>query len=87
MSAGTDSFRCQEKMPTNLLSIRRKQETALYTPFSQLHNRMLLWYSSGRTNWLALLDQGFQLAPTGVEIACRMFGAGLYFYDDIGRVR
>ncbi|CAG8760018.1 15635_t:CDS:1, partial [Cetraspora pellucida] len=69
----------------DVFDIERQGERERYKPYSKLHNRMLLWHGSRRTNYVGILSQGLRIAPPHVPISGSMFGKGVYFADCVSK--
>ncbi|RHZ86579.1 hypothetical protein Glove_48g40 [Diversispora epigaea] len=65
----------------DVFSIERQGENERFSKYSNLHNRMLLWHGSRRTNFAGILSQGLRIAPPHVPCTGYMFGKGVYFAD------
>ncbi|CAG8831578.1 13268_t:CDS:1 [Gigaspora margarita] len=65
----------------DVFDIERQGERERYKPYSKLHNRMLLWHGSRRTNYVGILSQGLRIAPPHAPVTGYMFGKGVYFAD------
>ncbi|CAG8555986.1 51_t:CDS:2 [Ambispora gerdemannii] len=68
-----------------VFDLERKGERERYEPFSTLHNRMLLWHGSRKTNYAGILSQGLRIAPPHVPSTGYMFGKGVYFADCVSK--
>ncbi|CAG8457874.1 9812_t:CDS:1 [Paraglomus occultum] len=53
--------------------------------FKKLHNCMLLWHGSRKTNFAGILSQGLRIAPPHVPHSGYMFGKGVYFADCVSK--
>ncbi|CAG8809596.1 19643_t:CDS:2, partial [Dentiscutata erythropus] len=60
----------------DVFSIERQGENERFSKYSNLHNRMLLWHGSRRTNFAGILSQGLRIAPPHVPSSGYMFGKG-----------
>ncbi|CAG8650312.1 2001_t:CDS:2 [Cetraspora pellucida] len=69
----------------DVFDIERQGERERYKPYSKLHNRMLLWHGSRRTNYVGILSQGLRIAPPHVPVSGYMFGKGVYFADCVSK--
>jgi poly [ADP-ribose] polymerase len=49
----------------SLFRATREGESERYQPWSNFHNRRLLWHGSRLTNWAGILSQGLRIAPPG----------------------
>ena len=65
--------------------VARHGESERFDPFSKLHNRMLLWHGSRRTNFVGILSQGLRIAPPEAPVSGYMFGKGVYFADMVSK--
>ncbi|CAG8530387.1 12742_t:CDS:1 [Acaulospora colombiana] len=65
--------------------IEREGERSRYEKYSNLHNRMLLWHGSRKTNFAGILSQGLRIAPPHVPCTGYMFGKGVYFADCVSK--
>ncbi|CAG8726594.1 11589_t:CDS:2, partial [Racocetra persica] len=69
----------------DVFDIERQGEMERYKTYSKLHNRMLLWHGSRRTNFVGILSQGLRIAPPHVPVSGYMFGKGVYFADCVSK--
>ncbi|CAG8465535.1 1192_t:CDS:2 [Ambispora leptoticha] len=68
-----------------VFDLERQGERERYKPFSDFHNRMLLWHGSRKTNYAGILSQGLRIAPPHVPSTGYMFGKGVYFADCVSK--
>ena len=68
-----------------VFQVARHGESKRFTPFSKLHNRMLLWHGSRITNFVGILSQGLRIAPPEAPVSGYMFGKGVYFADMVSK--
>ncbi|GAQ87205.1 poly(ADP-ribose) polymerase 1 [Klebsormidium nitens] len=68
-----------------IFKVRRQSEEERYKPYSDNHNRMLLWHGSRLTNWTGILSQGLRIAPPEAPVTGYMFGKGIYFADMVSK--
>ncbi|XP_050082523.1 poly [ADP-ribose] polymerase [Anopheles aquasalis] len=68
-----------------IFRIKRKGEDRRYKPFSNLHNRKLLWHGSRLTNFVGILTHGLKIAPPEAPVTGYMFGKGIYFADMVSK--
>ncbi|XP_060704555.1 poly [ADP-ribose] polymerase 1 [Hemiscyllium ocellatum] len=68
-----------------IFKIKREGEEERFEPFSELHNRQLLWHGSRITNFAGILSQGLRIAPPEAPVTGYMFGKGVYFADMVSK--
>ncbi|XP_067841290.1 poly [ADP-ribose] polymerase 1 [Heptranchias perlo] len=68
-----------------IFKIKREGEDQRFGPFSDLHNRQLLWHGSRTTNFAGILSQGLRIAPPEAPVTGYMFGKGVYFADMVSK--
>ncbi|XP_078399002.1 poly [ADP-ribose] polymerase 1 [Cetorhinus maximus] len=68
-----------------IFKIKRDGEEQRFGPFSELHNRQLLWHGSRITNFAGILSQGLRIAPPEAPVTGYMFGKGVYFADMVSK--
>ncbi|GCB75382.1 hypothetical protein scyTo_0019002, partial [Scyliorhinus torazame] len=68
-----------------IFKIKREGEEQRFGPFSELHNRQLLWHGSRITNFAGILSQGLRIAPPEAPVTGYMFGKGVYFADMVSK--
>ncbi|XP_072912212.1 poly [ADP-ribose] polymerase 1 isoform X2 [Hemitrygon akajei] len=68
-----------------IFKIKREGEEQRFQPFSDLHNRQLLWHGSRTTNFAGILSQGLRIAPPEAPVTGYMFGKGVYFADMVSK--
>ncbi|XP_078256074.1 poly [ADP-ribose] polymerase 1 [Rhinoraja longicauda] len=68
-----------------IFRVRRESEEQRFQPFSELHNRQLLWHGSRTTNFAGILSQGLRIAPPEAPVTGYMFGKGVYFADMVSK--
>uniref|UniRef100_UPI00398EF7A6 poly [ADP-ribose] polymerase 1 n=1 Tax=Pristiophorus japonicus TaxID=55135 RepID=UPI00398EF7A6 len=68
-----------------IFKINREGEDQRFEPFSELHNRQLLWHGSRSTNFAGILSQGLRIAPPEAPVTGYMFGKGVYFADMVSK--
>ncbi|XP_051881055.1 poly [ADP-ribose] polymerase 1 isoform X2 [Pristis pectinata] len=68
-----------------IFKIKRQGEEQRFQPFSELHNRQLLWHGSRTTNFAGILSQGLRIAPPEAPVTGYMFGKGVYFADMVSK--
>lgn len=64
-----------------IFELDRHGERERYEPYSELHNRKLLWHGSRLTNFVGILSHGLKIAPPEAPVSGYMFGKGVYFAD------
>ncbi|XP_069464784.1 poly [ADP-ribose] polymerase 1 [Ambystoma mexicanum] len=69
----------------DIFKIEREGERQRYKPFTELHNRQLLWHGSRTTNFAGILSQGLRIAPPEAPATGYMFGKGIYFADMVSK--
>ncbi len=68
-----------------IFSVTRRGAKSRFAPFSQLHNRRLLWHGSRVNNFVGILSQGLRIAPPEAPSTGYMFGKGIYFADLVSK--
>uniref|UniRef100_A0A4W3HYA8 Poly [ADP-ribose] polymerase n=1 Tax=Callorhinchus milii TaxID=7868 RepID=A0A4W3HYA8_CALMI len=68
-----------------IFKVRRDGEGQRFKPFSDFHNRQLLWHGSRATNYAGILSQGLRIAPPEAPVTGYMFGKGVYFADMVSK--
>jgi poly [ADP-ribose] polymerase 1 len=66
----------------DIFKVKRRSEEDRFQPFSNFHNRMLLWHGSPTRNIASIIKQGLKI--TGISSG-DMFGRGIYFADVISK--
>jgi len=69
----------------NILEVYDIERQGEREQFKKLHNSMLLWHGSRKTNFAGILSQGLRIAPPHVPHSGYMFGKGIYFADCVSK--